>query len=56
MKKYEPKQLVPGHTLGHPCYLIDETMLFTGDSIALNIEGSWCFFDIFNYDSRRNDP
>ena len=39
--------LVPGHTLGHLCYLIDDTMLFTGDSIALNKEGGWRFFDIF---------
>ena len=29
-------------------------MLFTGDSIALNREGGWCFFDIFNYDSKLN--
>ena len=46
--------LVPGHTLGHLCYLIDDTMLFTGDSIALNKDGGWCFFDIFNYDSEMN--
>lgn len=42
--------LVPGHTLGHLCYLIDDTLLFTGDSIALNKEGGWCF----NYDSKLN--
>ena len=46
--------LVPGHTLGHLCYLIDDELLFTGDSIALNKDGGWCFFDIFNYDSRMN--
>ena len=46
--------LLPGHTLGHLCYRIDDTMLFTGDSIALNSEGGWCFFDIFNYDSNMN--
>ena len=46
--------LVPGHTLGHLCYLIDGDMLFTGDAIALNQDGGWCFFDIFNYDSRLN--
>ena len=33
--------LVPGHTLGHLCYLIDDSLLFTGDSIALNQEGGW---------------
>lgn len=46
--------LVKGHTLGHICYLVDDTMLFTGDSIALNREGGWCFFDLFNYDSQMN--
>lgn len=46
--------LVPGHTLGHLCYRIDGDMLFTGDSIALNQDGGWCFFDIFNYDSEMN--
>ncbi len=46
--------LVPGHTLGHLCYLIDDSLLFTGDSIALNRDGGWCFFDIFNYDSKMN--
>ena len=46
--------LVPGHTLGHLCYLIDDELLFTGDSIALNKDGGWCFFDIFNYDSKMN--
>ena len=46
--------LVPGHTLGHMCYLIEDTMLFTGDSIALNKDGGWCFFSLFNYDSRLN--
>ena len=45
---------MPGHTLGHLCYLIDDELLFTGDSIALNKDGGWCFFDIFNYDSRMN--
>ena len=39
---------------GHLCYLVDDTLLFTGDSIALNKEGGWCFFDIFNYDSKLN--
>ena len=36
------------------CYLIDDTMLFTGDSIALNKDGGWCFFSLFNYDSELN--
>ena len=46
--------LVPGHTLGHLMYLIDNELLFTGDSIALNQDGGWCFFDLFNYNSKIN--
>lgn len=46
--------LVPGHTRGHLCYLIDDSMLFTGDAIALNQAGGWCFFDLFNDDSKMN--
>lgn len=46
--------LVPGHTLGHLCYLVDDMLLFTGDSIALNKDGGWCFFALFNYDSQLN--
>ena len=46
--------LVPGHTLGHLAYLVNGELLFTGDSIALNDEGGWCFFDLFNYDSALN--
>jgi hypothetical protein len=51
-------KIIPGLfmkiSLGHLCYLIDDELLFTGDSIALNKDGGWCFFDIFNYDSRMN--
>lgn len=46
--------LVPGHTLGHLAYLFDNEYLFTGDSLALNASGGYCFFDIFNYDSQMN--
>ena len=35
-------------------YIINDEMLFTGDSIALNDDGGWCFFDVFNYDSELN--
>lgn len=46
--------LVPGHTLGHMAYLIDDKYLFTGDSLAINSVGGYCFFDIFNYSSKMN--
>ncbi len=37
--------LVPGHTWGHMVYLIDDEYLFTGDTIALNIDGGYSFID-----------
>ena len=46
--------LVPGHTLGHTAYLINDRLLFTGDSLAINETGGYCFFDIFNQDSDLN--
>lgn len=46
--------LVPGHTLGHSAYIINDHLLFTGDSLALNDTGGYCFFDIFNLDSDLN--
>ena len=46
--------LVPGHTLGHCVYLVNDRLLFTGDSLAINDTGGYCFFDIFNLDSDLN--
>ena len=46
--------LVPGHTLGHSAYLVNDRLLFTGDSLAINDTGGYCFFDIFNLDSDLN--
>lgn len=46
--------LVPGHTLGHCAYLVNDRLLFTGDSLAINETGGYCFFDIFNQDSDLN--
>jgi len=43
---------VPGHTYGHVCYLVDQEILFTGDSIAMNKNGGYCLFDFFNVDSK----
>lgn len=44
----------PGHTPGHTCYLIDDTILVSGDCMAFNSTGGYCFFDLFNMDTRRN--
>ncbi|NLL91395.1 MAG: MBL fold metallo-hydrolase [Ruminococcaceae bacterium] len=38
---------VPGHTLGHYCYLIDEKVLISGDCLAINQNGGYAFFDFF---------
>ncbi|CDZ75640.1 metallo-beta-lactamase domain protein [Peptoniphilus sp. ING2-D1G] len=45
---------IPGHTLGHCCYLVDEKILITGDCLALNKEGGYGFFEFFNQDSTLN--
>lgn len=45
---------IPGHTLGHCCYLVDETILITGDCLALNQEGGYSFFEFFNQDFTLN--
>ena len=37
----------PGHTLGHTCYIIDDTVLFSGDCLAVNEQGGYSFFDFF---------
>lgn len=38
---------IPGHTLGHMCYLVDEKILVTGDCLAVNDNGGYSFFDFF---------
>ena len=44
----------PGHTNGHMSYIVDNKILFTGDSIAINKTGGYCLFDFFNIDSQMN--
>ena len=38
---------VPGHTLGHYCYLVDDEVLISGDCMAINKRGGYAFFDFF---------
>lgn len=38
---------VPGHTLGHYCYIVDEEVLISGDCLAINNDGGYAFFDFF---------
>ena len=38
---------IPGHTIGHMCYIVDDFILFSGDCLAVNDEGGYSFFDFF---------
>lgn len=43
--------LVPGHTWGHMVYLIDDTYLFTGDTIWLGADGGYSFINVLAEDN-----
>ncbi len=43
--------LVPGHTWGHLCYLIDDRYLFTGDTIWFGSDGGYSFLDALAEDN-----
>lgn len=43
--------LVPGHTPGSMCYLVNDSLLFTGDELKLNKGKIEKFYSIFNMDS-----
>lgn len=45
---------MPGHTPGHSCYLIDDEVLVSGDCMAFNQKGGYCFFPLFNMDTQQN--
>ena len=45
---------VPGHTRGHSVFLVDNKYLFSGDSLAINETGGYCFFDFYNMDTKQN--
>lgn len=44
---------VPGHTPGHASYLVDDKVLITGDSLAINNNGGYAFLDFFNMNSKQ---
>ncbi len=44
--------LVPGHTWGHMVYLIDDTYLFTGDTIWFGPDGGRSFINMLAEDNR----
>lgn len=43
--------LVPGHTLGHMVYLIDDRYLFTGDTLWFGADGGYSFIDALAEDN-----
>ncbi len=43
--------LVPGHTLGHMVYLIDNQYLFTGDTIWFGADGGYSFINMLAVDN-----
>ena len=45
---------IPGHTLGHMCYLIDDSILITGDCLAINKNGGYPFWDFFTQNPELN--
>ena len=44
--------LVPGHTWGHMVYLIDDTYLFTGDTIWFGADGGYSFISTLAEDNK----
>ena len=44
--------LVPGHTWGHMVYLLDETYLFTGDTIWFGADGGYSFISALAEDNK----
>lgn len=44
----------PGHTPGHSCYLVDDQVLISGDTMAINQNGGYGFFDFYNMDTKTN--
>jgi len=45
---------VPGHTIGHICYIIDDFILFSGDCLAINASGGYSLFDFFTQNPTLN--
>jgi glyoxylase-like metal-dependent hydrolase (beta-lactamase superfamily II) len=45
--------LVPGHTPGSMCYLVNDTLLFTGDALRLTQGKVNTFYSFFNMDTEK---
>lgn len=44
--------LVPGHTWGHMVYLVDDTYLFTGDTLWFGVDGGYSFINMLAENNR----
>ena len=44
--------LVPGHTIGHIVYLIDDMYLFTGDTLWFGIDGGYSFLSTLAWSNK----
>lgn len=40
---------VPGHTIGHTVYIVDDKIMISGDCLAINEDGGYAFFLIFSH-------
>nr|WP_197680929.1 MBL fold metallo-hydrolase [Ndongobacter massiliensis] len=45
---------VPGHTIGHTVYILDDKIMISGDCLAINEDGGNPFFLIFTQNPSRN--
>jgi len=45
---------IPGHTIGHVCYIVDDEILFSGDCLAINQDGGYSLFDFFTQNPELN--
>lgn len=45
---------VPGHTVGHTVYIVDDKIMISGDCLAINESGGYAFFDFFTQNPSKN--
>lgn len=45
---------VPGHTVGHTVYIVEDKMMVSGDCLAINENGGYAFFDLFTQNPAKN--
>lgn len=45
---------VPGHTVGHTVYIVEDKIMVSGDCLAINENGGYAFFDFFTQNPAKN--